>query len=26
MKAFRSCLKGIRDIPFFFYRCVTVFG
>ena len=26
MKAFRSCLKGIRDIPFFFYRCITVFG
>ncbi|MEE3416493.1 MAG: transposase, partial [Prevotella sp.] len=26
MKAFRSCLKGIRDISFFFYRCVTVFG
>lgn len=26
MKCFRSCLRGIRDIPYFFYRSVLVFG
>lgn len=26
LKCFRSSLRGVRDIPFFFYRSVTVFG
>jgi len=26
MKCFRSSLRGVRDIPYFFYRSVMVFG
>ena len=26
MKCFRSSLRGVRDIPYFFYRSVQVFG
>ncbi len=26
LKAFRSQLRGVRDIPFFFYRVSLVFG
>ena len=26
MKCFRSSLRGVRDIPFFFYRSMMVFG
>ena len=26
MKCFRSCLRGVRDIPYFFYRAMMVFG
>lgn len=26
MKCFRSSLRGVRDIPFFFYRSMKVFG
>ena len=26
MKCFRSSLRGVRDIPYFFYRSMMVFG
>ena len=26
MKCFRSSLRGVRDIPYFFYRNMMVFG
>ena len=26
MKCFRSSMRGVRDIPFFFYRSMMVFG
>lgn len=25
-KGFRSELRGVRDLPFFFYRCAMIFG
>ena len=26
MKGFRSELRGVRDLPFFLYRCTMIFG
>ena len=26
MKCFRASLRGVRDIPYFFYRSMMVFG
>ena len=26
LKCFRSCMRGVRDIPYFFYRSILVFG
>ncbi|MDD7242823.1 MAG: DDE transposase, partial [Paraprevotella sp.] len=26
MKGFRSELRGVRDLPFYLYRCTMIFG
>ena len=26
MKGFRSELRGVRDLPFFLFRCARIFG